>query len=62
MMLKLGVCFFAAALALPLSLSAADRQPRSGQGWTGITRPKDVIAARQELMEHIQLLMEPIDT
>jgi cytochrome c556 len=33
-----------------------------GPGWTGITNPKDVITARQELMEHIELLMEPIDT
>jgi cytochrome c556 len=36
----------------------------SGQdsGWTGVTNPKDVITARQELMEHIEELMEPIDT
>ncbi len=27
-----------------------------------VTRPKDVIVARQELMEHIEELMEPIDT
>jgi cytochrome c556 len=27
-----------------------------------VTNPKDVIAARQELMEHIEELMEPIDT
>jgi cytochrome c556 len=33
-----------------------------GAGWTGATNPKDVIKARQELMEHIELLMEPIDT
>ena len=62
MKLKLGVCFVAAALALPLSLSAADRQVGVGQGWTGVTHPKEVIVARQELMEHIELLMEPIDT
>ena len=41
---------------------AADAAPGNGQGWTGITKPKDVIAARQELMEHIEELMEPIDT
>lgn len=40
---------------------AADVQPGQGPGWTGITRPKDVITARQELMEHIEILMEPID-
>ena len=62
MTLKKIVCFIAAALALPLSLSAADRQLGNGQGWTGVTHPKEVIAARQELMEHIELLMEPIDT
>jgi cytochrome c556 len=33
-----------------------------GAGWTGATNSKDVIKARQELMEHIELLMEPIDT
>src|SRR5215470_16075320 len=42
--------------------SAADVAPGQGPGWTGITNPMDVIAARQELMEHIELLMEPIDT
>src|SRR5262249_48750054 len=33
-----------------------------GPGWTGVTSPRDVIAARQELMEHAEILMEPIDT
>ncbi len=41
---------------------AADAVPGQGPGWTGITNPKEVITARQELMEHIELLMEPIDT
>jgi cytochrome c556 len=41
---------------------AADATPGQGPGWTGVTKPKDVITARQELMEHIELLMEPIDT
>jgi cytochrome c556 len=41
---------------------AADPAPSQGPGWTGITNPQDVINARQELMEHIELLMEPIDT
>lgn len=62
MTFKKILCFVAAALVLPLSLSAADRRPGGGQGWTGVTHPKEVIAARQELMEHIELLMEPIDT
>ena len=30
--------------------------------WTGETRPAEVIVARQELMEHIEELMEPIDS
>jgi cytochrome c556 len=41
---------------------AADAPPASGPGWTGVTNPKDVIYARQELMEEIEKLMEPIDT
>ena len=41
---------------------AADAAPGSGPGWTGLTNTRDVIAARQELMEHIEILMEPIDT
>jgi cytochrome c556 len=41
---------------------AADAGPAQGPGWTGITNPKAVITARQELMEHIEILMEPIDT
>jgi hypothetical protein len=41
---------------------AADPTPGQGPGWTGVTKPRDVITARQELMEHIELLMEPIDT
>jgi cytochrome c556 len=42
---------------------AADPTPASGgPSWTGVTRPMDVIAARQELMEHAEILMEPIDT
>jgi cytochrome c556 len=31
-------------------------------GWTGVTNPRDVITARQELMEHMEILMQPIDT
>jgi cytochrome c556 len=50
------------AVALAGVALAADTAPGNGPGWTGITNPKDVIAARQELMEHIELLMEPIDT
>ncbi len=62
MTLKKSTVFIVAALVLPLSLSAAGLQVGAGRGWTGVTHPKEVIAARQELMEHIELLMEPIDT
>jgi cytochrome c556 len=41
---------------------AADPVPTGGPGWTGLTSVKDVITARQELMEHAEILMEPIDT
>jgi cytochrome c556 len=41
---------------------AADVTVGQGPGWTGVTNPQDVIQARQELMEHIEILMEPIDT
>jgi len=34
----------------------------AGPGWTGMTKPKDVIHARGELMEHMEELMRPIDT
>ena len=41
---------------------AANPVPTEGPGWTGVTQVKDVITARQELMEHAEILMEPIDT
>jgi cytochrome c556 len=50
------------AFALVDISNAADPAPTPGAGWTGVTDPKDVIAARQELMEHAEILMEPIDT
>jgi cytochrome c556 len=50
------------ALALALGLSAAAQEtPKSGPGWTGVTRPGDVIAARQALMGEIGRLMQPVD-
>lgn len=49
------------AAALAGVTHAADATPQ-GPGWTGLTNPKDLINARQELMEHIEILMEPIDT
>jgi len=46
-----------AGIALPAEAGLSD-----GAGWTGVTNPKDVIAARGELMEEIEHLMQPIDT
>jgi cytochrome c556 len=51
-----------AAACLSTCALGADSGPGKGMGWTGITNPADVITARQELMEHIEELMEPIDT
>jgi cytochrome c556 len=50
------------AAALAGIVLAADAAPGDGPGWTGITNPKDVINAREELMEEIEHVMQPIDT
>ena len=50
------------AVALVGVALAADAGPGDGQGWTGVTNPKDVIAARGEIMEEMEHLMQPIDT
>ena len=57
-------CALLAVTALVSAVAPAADAPAAGQGpgWTGITNLKDVITARQELMEHIEILMEPIDT
>lgn len=51
-----------AVLGAVYSAMADDPAPGDGPGWTGITSPMDVIAARQALMLEIEQLMEPIDT
>jgi len=51
-----------AAFGLSYSAMADDPAPGEGPGWTGITNPLDVIAARQDLMIEIEDLMLPIDT
>lgn len=43
-------------------LPNANQPPAQEPGWTGLTKPMDIIQARGELMEHIEALMEPIDT
>jgi cytochrome c556 len=50
------------AVALVGGTFSASAAPGDGPGWTGVTNPKDVIAARGELMEEIEHLMQPIDT
>lgn len=50
------------ALALAASASAQEMAPTSGPGWTGLTRPSEVITARQTLMTEIGRLMRPVDT
>ena len=51
-----------ALLLTTAALAGTGDVPGKGEGWTGVTKPHDVIVARQELMEHIEELMEPIDT
>jgi cytochrome c556 len=41
--------------------TAAVPAPASDPSLTGLSRPMEVIHARWELMEHVELLMEPID-
>jgi cytochrome c556 len=53
------VLTFAAGLS---GTAAAADSPSAGAGWTGLTKAKDVIHARGELMEHMEELMRPIDT
>jgi len=54
--------FAIGTFALAITALACGADLRDGPGWTGVTSPKDVIAARGELMEEIEHLMQPIDT
>jgi len=48
---------------LPAAMAmAAAPAPVPSPGWTGLSKPKEVIAARGKLMEGMEGLMEPIDT
>jgi hypothetical protein len=53
----MGVGIAIAGVAFPAAAGLSD-----GPGWTGVSNPQDVIAARGELMEEIEHLMQPIDT
>lgn len=49
-------------LVLALGSGLARAEDPAGPGWTGLTSPKDVIAARQSIMAELERLMRPIDT
>jgi cytochrome c556 len=59
-----GKSVFALAVATALAAAAAAQQtaPKEGPGWTGLTRPSEVISARQVLMMEIERVMRPVDT
>jgi cytochrome c556 len=62
MSMTTGIAAIAAAVGLA-TLAAAQKPPAAdGPGWTGLTAPKDVIAAREALMFTAERLMEPIDS
>jgi cytochrome c556 len=50
-----------ALLTCALTAAPASAQSPSGAGWTGVSSPEDVIAARQALMAELGRLMRPID-
>jgi len=55
--------FVMMTLASALLATDLSADPKPGEpGWTGITSPKDVIAARQGLMTEMERLMQPIDS
>ncbi|HUI61590.1 MAG TPA: cytochrome c [Steroidobacteraceae bacterium] len=63
--LFLTACALLTVMVEPVGVAQAAAPtptPGTGPGWTGVTNPQDVITARQELMEHIENLMQPIDT
>ena len=53
--------YFTAAV-VTCGVLAADNVAGQGQGWTGITKPQDLILARESLMVELEELMKPIDT
>lgn len=63
-----AVCtLVAAALAVTVVLTGSSALaqppgPTDEPGWTGSTKPDDVIAARRRLMLELQTLMQPIDS
>jgi cytochrome c556 len=52
----------AAAVVLGACAKPVDPDPIQGPGWTGVSRPGELITARLELMVHVEELMKPLDT
>jgi cytochrome c556 len=50
------------AVLLVAGCAPTGTESLAAPGWTGLTDPESVIRARAELMEHMEELMEPIDT
>lgn len=61
-MLLLGVMSLSACSGDAGKSTNDGKTPGAGAGWTGVTNPQDVIAARSQLMAQIEQLMLPIDT
>ncbi len=59
-----SIVLMAALGGAPVIAGSAGQSPPppGAPGWTGLSRPQDVITARQELMEEAEKLMQPIDT
>lgn len=55
------LCSAATAAFLSVGALAADPIP-DGPGWTGLSNPTELIAARQGLMAELERLMQPIDS
>jgi len=51
-----------AIIAMGLAANTSMAVAPTGPGWTGQTKPLEVIHARQQLMEEMEILMQPIDT
>jgi len=58
----LGAVVLGATLTEFAAAQAAGDVPTGEAGWTGLTDPGDVVAARQALMTEIERLMRPVDT
>jgi cytochrome c556 len=60
--LKRALLYAAAVMAAPGAGGLA-ADPAAGEpGWTGVSDPNDVIAARQGLMAELERLMQPLDS